>query len=179
MEFSTKCDTNANQSQSEAQKRLQVQKENGNYIPQRPPSTVIASEIDGGITRMKMRNIPTTVANTGLASEFNGQNTQEPMQSKNYAPSVAASTTVPSEIDGGRTKIQMKTKNHAPSVAASTTVPSEIDGGITRMRMKNPQSPRLMMSNGNNGNDYNRNSGRAYMPAGYEREISDFHKYNK
>lgn len=177
MEFTTKCDTNANQSQSEAQKILQVQKENGNYIPQRPPSTVIASEIDGGITRMKMRNIPTTsVANTGL--DF-GPSTQEQMQSKSYAPSIAASTTVPSEIDGGRTKIQIKNKNYAPSVAASTTVPSEIDGGITRMRMKNPQSPRLMKSNGNNGNDYNRNSGRAYMPAGYEREISDFNKYNK
>lgn len=157
MEFTTKCDTNANQSQSvssesEAQKISQVQKENGNYIPQRPPSTVIASEIDGGITRMKMRNIPTTsAANIGLTNEIDGHNTQEQMQSRSYAP----------------------------SIAASTTVPSEIDGGITRMRMKNPQSPRLMMSNGNNGNDYNRNSGRACMPAGYEREISNFNKYNK
>lgn len=166
-DFSTYCDTNANQNPNQNQ-TTSYKMSTEVRIPRAPPSTVIASEIDGGITRMGMgmRNILT--------------------------PSMVASTTFGSEIDGGVTRMQMKNQNYAASVAPSMTVPrappstviaSEIDGGVTRMQMRHRQNPRPHMdngnNNGNNGNDENRRNGRAHMPAGYEREITNFDKYNK
>lgn len=153
-DFSTYCDTNANQNPNQTTSY----KMSTEVRPApAPPSTVIASEIDGGITRMGIRN--------------------------SHTPSLVASTTFGSEIDGGVTRMQMKNQNYAASVAPSTAVPSEIDGGLTRMQMRYRQNPRPHVdngnNNGNNGNDENRRNGRAHMPAGYEREITNFDKYNK
>lgn len=119
--------------------------------PRRAPSTVIMSEIDGGVTRMKMRNT---------------------------APSLVASTTIQSEIDGGITRMHI-TRNFAPSEVSSTASPSEIDEGVKRTQnMNKPQTPQPM-TNGHNRNEPNRRNARAHMPAGYEREIDNFDKYNK
>lgn len=61
----------------------------------------------------------------------------------------------------------------APSAEASTVVPSEIDNGETRMRMIKP----LCASNYVNNNA--KRSVKPHMPAGFEREMNNFDKYNQ
>lgn len=125
-------------------------------------STVVPSEINGGDTRMKMKNKPR------IAPSATGQ-----------------STIVPSEINGGNTR--MKMKNAAPSIMGlSTVVPSEIDNGLTRMQMKNKHignTPNRANAKSNaNERTGTRSSlktnGKPYMPAGHERETMNFNKYN-
>lgn len=119
-------------------------------------STILPSEIDGGVTRM---NLKKTVLAPSVVS------------------SVIQSTVLASEIDNGATRMNLKKSRQAlaPSVILSTRqssiVQSEIDGGVTRMRLSNKSKPNFT-TNGVNGNK------KPHMPAGFEPEMHNFDKYN-
>lgn len=154
------------------------------------PSTVIPSEINGGCTRKQMRNKPKIVwdnlITNGSPRAANQNNLTN--YSQNLAASLVASTAIASEINGGATRMQMKNnrqQNPAPSIVNSSVVQSEIDGGITRMQMNSRQNRRSFKANNANGNirggvDPNFiQQQRPYMPAGYERDVNNFIKYNQ
>lgn len=121
-------------------------------------STILQSEIDGGVTRMNLKKTARALA-------------------PSIVPSIIQSTVVPSEINNGATRINLKNSQRAlaPSVVLSTRestiVPSEIDGGVTRMRMNNKSKPKFT-TNHVNGNT------KPHMPAGFEPEMHNFEKYN-
>lgn len=121
--------------------------------PKRAASTVVPSEIDGGFTRMQIADKPWKPA-----------------------PSIVPSTVVPSEIDGGFTRMQIgnKMQRPTPSIVSSSVVPSEINGGKTRMK----NHPNRQYNSNYRNHQPNRN-GAAYMPAGHEREIREFNKFNQ
>lgn len=93
------------------------------------------------------------------------------------APSIAPSTLIPSEINDGFTRMNIgKRINYAaPSIVPSTVVPSEINNGITRMNIGNVRNipvERIVQMN-------HRPNNKPHMPAGFEREITNFDKFNK
>lgn len=112
-----------------------------------------------------------------MSAKNQGQSQNQSQNSvSNESPSRAASTVIASEINDGMTRMNItnRLKNPAPSIVPSTIVPSEIDGGKTRMQMNRKQNQHRTT----NGNDQMNRNGTSHMPAGYERDIPNFNKYN-
>lgn len=149
------------------------------------------SEINGGRTQKQMKNQPKVDWNNLVPNGASGGVNQRllPNNSQSLASSLVNSTAIVSEINGGATRMQMKNRlpNPAQSVAdGSTVIQSEIDGGATRRQRnshQNRQSFNANMANSNiRGNvdpNFIQQQRRVHMPAGYERDIQNFIKYNQ
>ncbi|XP_031616719.1 uncharacterized protein LOC116336748 [Contarinia nasturtii] len=128
-------------------------------------STIVLSEIDQGITRLHLsKHSAKPAPSTIVPSEIDQGITRMGLGKKFANP--VASTILSSEIDQDFSRMDFgRIPNPAASIL-STVVPSEIDGGVTRLQMNSIL------------NTHKIDGKIAHMPAGFEREIPNFKKYN-
>lgn len=112
-------------------------------------STIISSEIDGGVTRMQ--------AKRGMR-----------LKTPTIDPNCVQSTVVASEIDGGATRMQIKR-------GLKIAPPSEMTNANAHTSVK---PNRKLATNYVTANGSNVRRHMPPMPAGYEPDMDNFRKYN-